>query len=107
MKKIFKLQADNKTPERVLDSIKYDIRRYFKRERSKKLPKDTTFWDFECFFGKSSTDKEPIQSSQIISAIDKASEEKWEQFYIEILSKAVTKEKKKAETPVEEAGSQE
>ncbi len=102
MKKIFKLTAENKKPERVLDSIKYDIRRYLKRERKKKLPEDATFWDFECAFGKSSTDKEETTTSEIINALDKASEENWSECYVEIISKAVTKERKVKEKPVEE-----
>jgi len=98
MKKIFKLTAENKKPERVLDSIKYDIRRYLKRERKKKLPEDMTFWDFECAFGKSSEDSTDISVSEVITYIDKASEESWSEFYIQIISKAVKKEKK-AEVP--------
>ncbi len=94
MKKVFKLTAQNKKPERVLDSIKYDIRRYLKRERKKKLPEDTTFWDFECAFGKNSDDKQEMNASEIITALDKASEASWDECYIEIISKAVTKERK-------------
>jgi len=102
LKKIFKLTAENKKPERVLDSIKYDIRRYLKRERKKKLPEEATFWDFECAFGKSSADKEETTTSEIINALDKASEENWGECYVEIISKAVTKERKVKEKPVKE-----
>jgi hypothetical protein len=102
LKKIFKLTAENKKPERVLDSIKYDIRRYLKRERKKKLPEDATFWDFECAFGKSSDDKKEIIASEITNALDKASEESWEACYIEIIAKAVTKERKVEVKPTEE-----
>lgn len=102
MKKIFKLTAENKKPERVLDSIKYDIRRYLKRERKKKLPEDATFWDFECAFGKSSDDKQEMNASEITAALDKASEASWSECYIEIISKAVTKERKVEVKPTEE-----
>lgn len=101
MKKIFKLTAENKKPERVLDSIKYDIRRYLKRERKKKLPEDTTFWDFDCVFGKSSTDNNSLNASELITALDKASEESWTECYIEIVAKAVHKEKKVVEKKIE------
>ena len=94
MKKIFKLTAENKKPERVLDSLKYDIRRYLKRERKKKLPEEMTYWDFECAFGKSADTKESIAASEIITALDKASEEGWSECYIEIIAKAIKKEKK-------------
>lgn len=102
MKKVFKLQQDNKHPDRVLDSIKYDIRRYLKRERKKKLPEDKTFWDFECAFGKSSKEAQSLPASEIITALDKAKEEAWEECYIEIISKAVYKEKKKVEASSQE-----
>jgi len=102
LKKIFKLTAENKKPERVLDSIKYDIRRYLKRERKKKLPEDATFWDFECAFGQSSETKEDIIASEITNALDKASEASWKECYIEIIAKAVTKERKVQEKPVVE-----
>jgi len=107
LKKIFKLTAENKKPERVLDSIKYDIRRYLKRERKKKLPEDATFWDFECAFGKSSDDKQEVSASEITNALDKASEESWEACYIEIIAKAVTKERKVEIKPTEETSDSE
>lgn len=101
MKKVFKLTQENKHPDRVLDSIKYDIRRYLKRERSKKLPKEAVFWDFDCSFGKNSDEAEIIKASDITNLLDKAKEEGWEEFYIEIISKPSLKAKKKEE-PEEE-----
>jgi len=95
LKKVFKLTQENKHPDRVLDSVKYDIRRYLKRERSKKLPKEAIFWDFDCKFGKSSGQAETITASAITDALDKAKEDGWEEFYIEIISKPSTKTKKK------------
>lgn len=102
MKKVFKLTQENKHPDRVLDSIKYDIRRYLKRERSKKLPKEAIFWEFDCMFGKSSSAAESVNSSAIMEALDKAKEEGWEEFYIEIISKPSSKVKKKS-LPKEDA----
>jgi len=93
LKKIFSLQQKNKHPDRVLDSIKYDIRRYLKRERKKKLPEDATFWDFECSFGQDSDSARSISVSQIITALDKAKESAWTQCYVEIIAKATHKEK--------------
>ncbi len=101
MKKVFKLTQENKHPDRVLDSIKYDIRRYLKRERSKKLPKEAIFWDFDCSFGKNSDEAESIKASDITNLLDTAKEEGWEEFYIEIISKPSLKAKKKEE-PEEE-----
>ena len=44
MKKNFPLQAEGKHPDRVLEAVKHDIRKYFKRERSRPVPKDADFW---------------------------------------------------------------
>lgn len=98
MKKIFPLQQKNKHPDRVLDSIKYDIRRYLKRERKKKLPEDATYWDFECRLGQNSETAQPLQASQLISALDKASESQWTQCYIEIIAQASFKKKTEPES---------
>lgn len=97
MKKVFKLTQPNKHPERVLDAIKYDIRRYLKRERKKALPGNSAFWEFECKFGKTSSAAQGINTSEIISAIEKAKTEGWDEFYIEILAKPSTKQKKKTD----------
>ena len=40
MKKVFKLQVENRNPERQLEAVKNEIRKYMKRERKKKLPED-------------------------------------------------------------------
>ncbi len=102
MKKVFKLTQENKHPDRVLDSIKYDIRRYLKRERKKKLPEDAIFWEFDCRFGKSSDEANKISTSQIINALDKAKEDGWDEFYIEIISRPSDKVKEKTETKEDE-----
>ncbi len=91
MKKIFHLQQKNKHPDRVIESIKYDIRRYLKRERKKKLPDEATFWDFDCRFGPNSDEAEKLSALEIITALDKAQESEWTQCYIEITSKPVHK----------------
>lgn len=98
MKKVFKLTQENKHPDRVLDSIKYDIRRYLKRERKKKLPEDAIFWEFDCKFGKNSNEVEVIKTSDIITSLDKAKENGWDEFYIEIIAKPSDKVKKKEES---------
>lgn len=97
MKKVFKLTQANKHPDRVLDSIKYDIRRYLKRERKKKLPEDAIFWEFDCKLGKSIGEAETIKASDIITSIDKAKESGWDEFYIEIIAKPSDKVKKTEE----------
>ena len=91
MKKVFKLQQENKNPERQLDAVKNEIRKYMKRERKKKLPEDAIFWDFDCRFGESSEAAEAISASEIITALNKAHEAAWSECYIEIIAKASMK----------------
>lgn len=102
MKKVFKLTQENKHPDRVLDSIKYDIRRYLKRERKKKLPEDAIFWEFDCKFGKNSDEAGSINVSEIITSLDKAKESGWDEFYIEIIAKPSDKVKKTEEPKEDE-----
>ncbi len=75
-----------------MDAVKNEVRKYFKRERSKKLPENAAFWSFDCRFGESSEKAEPLPASQIIAALDKAHEAAWELCYIEIIAKASMKE---------------
>lgn len=91
MKKIFKLRETNKNPERQLDAVKHEVRKYLKRERKKKLPEDAVFWDFDCRFGASSESAKPLTVSEIIAALDKAHEASWDACYVEIIAKASTK----------------
>ena len=93
MKKIFQLQEKNKKPERTLDSIKNEIRKYLKRERTKKLPDDAIYWDFDCKFGKDEASAESLLTNDIVKALDKAREEEWQSCYIEIFSKPSDKKK--------------
>lgn len=93
LKKIFELQAANKKPERVSDSIKNELRKYLKRERKKKLPEDAIFWEFECRFGQTSDTAESLHVSELIKAVDKAYEASWDKCYIEIISKPSSKSK--------------
>jgi len=103
MKKIFKLQVENKNPERQLESVKNEIRKYFKRERKKKLPENSIYWDFDCRFGKNADEAELLSASEITAALDKAHAETWDTCYIEIFSKAVMKSEEalKEEAPSE------
>ena len=53
MKKTFQLRPEGKNPERVLEAIKHEIRKYLLRERRKPLPAGADYWDFDCRFGAS------------------------------------------------------
>lgn len=91
MKKIFNIQEENKNSERLVEAIKHEIRKYIKRERSKKLPKDFGFWDFDCRFGQTSESAVSVHSSQLGVELDKALGDKWTACYVEIIAKPAQK----------------
>jgi len=88
MKKIFQLKQENKHPDRVIDSIKNEIRKYLKRERKKKLPGDAIFWDFDCRFGQNKEESQILPASALVNALDSAKEKDWAECYVEIFAKA-------------------
>jgi len=93
MKKTFQLQDEKKKPERVIEAIKHEIRKYIKRERSKKLPEGVDYWDLVCRFGLDSDRSQPMKSTEIITALDKVLKDDWSQCYVEIISKEGIKRK--------------
>jgi len=98
MKKTFKLKVEGKNPDRLIESIKYEIRKYIKREKKKKLPEDVDFWKFDCKFGKNDEEPTLIEFVDITENIDEAKASDCESFYMEILSSEGIREKK--EVPV-------
>ncbi len=86
MKKTFKFNVENKTPARQLDSIKYEIRKYIKREKRKTLPEGVDFWKFECKFSKNADEPKMIEFVDITKCIDDAFNEGSESFYMEIVA---------------------
>jgi hypothetical protein len=93
MKKIFKLTDPKKKPERQVEAVKFEIKKYIKRERNKKLPEGIDYWDFDCKFGDTSESANPIHISEINKSIDHQFQNKKESFYIEILVKTGTRGK--------------
>ena len=87
MKKNFPLQAEGKHPDRVLEAVKHDIRKYFKRERNRDVPKGVDFWDFDCKVGLSADNSEVVRVSGVIEAVDAAAKTGATSVYVEILSK--------------------
>lgn len=86
MKKMFKLNVENKHPQRHLEAIKYEIRKYIKREKRKTLPEGVDFWDLKCKFAKNDETPQVINFNDITKHINEASESKAESFYMEIIS---------------------
>ena len=96
MKKTFQLQVEGKHPERLLEAIKHDIRKYLKRERRRDLPEGADFWDFDCKFGLTQETAEVVHLANVITCIDNAAKEQATQFYVEILAKHGVRAKRSA-----------
>ena len=87
MKKTFQLKVEGKNRERLLEAAKHDIRKYFKRERAKALPKGVDFWDFDCKSGYSEASAVGVPEAGLIKSIDEIVKDGGEQFYVEVLAK--------------------
>ena len=97
MKKTFKLNVENKHPERLLEAIKHEIRKYIKREKRKALPEDVDFWDLKCKFAKNDETPKEINFNDITNCINEAAQEKCDSFYMEIVSTEGIKEVEEVE----------
>ncbi len=87
MKKTFQLQVEGEHPERWLESIKHEIRKYLRRERRRALPPGVDFWDFDCRFGDTESTAQAAHVASLIEHIDQVVQAGGTQFYIEILAK--------------------
>lgn len=87
MKKTFKLTHEKIQPARQVEAIKFEVRKYIRRERNKKLPENVDFWDFDCRFGDDSSSSKIIHLSEINKAIDIQVASQKDAFYLEILAK--------------------
>jgi hypothetical protein len=87
MKKKFNLTNPKLAPARQVDAIKGEINKYIARERRKTPAAGADFWDFDCKFGKESSDALTIHVSEIGKSIDQFVLNNEEMFYIEILAK--------------------
>ena len=87
MKKNFPLQIEGKNAERTLEAVKHEIRKYFKRERNRALPKDVDFWDFDCKVGLTAESAEVVKVSAVVESLGTLAKEGAPSVYVEILSK--------------------
>lgn len=87
MKKTFQIKVEGKNPERVLEAVKHEIRRYIKRERGKPLPEGVDFWDFDCQFGLDAPSATRVHLANITALIDTAVQDGAAAFYLEVLAK--------------------
>ena len=94
MKKTFQLTHPKIKLARLVEAIKHEVKKYIKRERNKKLPEGVDFWDFDCKYGPTAENAVEIHLSEINKCIDKAEEQQFESFYLEILVKPGLRTKK-------------
>jgi Family of unknown function (DUF6172) len=87
MKKTFQLKPEGKHPDRVLEAIKHEIRKYVKRQRRVPLPAGVDFWDFDCRFGMSEAVATDVHFATITALIDAVAKAGGDVFYIELLAK--------------------
>ena len=87
MKKTFALQVEGLHPDRRLDAIKHEIRKYLRRERGKPVPEGADFWDFDCRFGVPPQAPEPVALGDIMQLVDSAAAAQAGQFYLEVLAR--------------------
>ncbi len=87
MKKTYPLTAEGKNPDRVLDAVKHDIRKYVKRCRAAKLPAGVDFWDFDCKVGADKDTTESVHVAEVTKPIDTLAQAGHTSVYVEIEAK--------------------
>ncbi|MDO9032006.1 MULTISPECIES: DUF6172 family protein [Hydrogenophaga] len=87
MRKTYPLRPEGKNPDRVLDAVKHDIRKYMKRERRRDLPEGATFWDFDCRFGADKDSAQTANPAELIGLLDVLAKAGGAQCYVELLAK--------------------
>lgn len=92
MKKTFPLQREGRHPDRVLDALKHELRKYMARERRRPLPPETDFWDFDCRFGASEETAEAAHPAELNRLIDALAQGGAAQCYVELLAKPVRRQ---------------
>ena len=97
MKKTYALQAANKHPDRVLDAVKHDIRKYLKRERNRALPEGADYWDFDCCIGLSQDDAAPVHVAELTRHLDVLAKDGSSQCYVEVLARPAQRQTRPAE----------
>lgn len=103
MKKTFPLQREGRHPDRVLDALKHELRKYQARERGRPLPPESDFWDFDCRFGADEASAQPLHPAELNRQLDALAQSGATQCYVELQAKAVRR-KWEARTADTEAG---
>lgn len=103
MRKTYPLRPEGKHPDRVLDAVKHDIRRYQKRERRRELPAGAQFWDFDCRFGADRDTAQAVHPGELMGLLDALAKDGAAQCYVELLAKPGVR-RARPDAPADEAG---
>ena len=101
MRKTYPLRPEGKNPDRVLEAVKHDIRKYLRRERRRELPEGTHFWDFDCRFGPSQDEAQVVHVATLIGELDTLAKTGAEHVYVEILARAAVRQPRPAGSPAQ------
>lgn len=102
MKKTFKLTDPKIKTARVVESVKHQIKKYFKRERNKALPEGADFWDFDCKFADKEEHAISVDASEINKLLSTAETDGLESVYVEILAKPGFKKVREIEQTIDD-----
>ena len=105
MRKTYPLRPEGKHPDRVLEAVKHDIRKYLKRERRRELPESMHFWDFDCRIGASQEVAQAVHVAALIAELDTLAKAGAEQAYVEILARAAVRQPRASGDPAPNAAS--
>ena len=86
MKKTFNLKSTKIDDPRQVEAVKHQIKKYMAREKRKKLPEKSDYWDFECQIGIDENSAQDIYPNEIRKKIDEYVIDGVETFYIKIAS---------------------
>lgn len=87
MRKHYPLRPEGKHPDRVLEAVKHDIRKYIKRQRRTPPPEGADFWDFDCRLGADKDSAEALHAAQLMPRLDALAKAGAPAAYVELLPK--------------------
>ncbi|MCJ8328289.1 MAG: DUF6172 family protein [Campylobacterales bacterium] len=101
MKKTYQLIDEKQNLDRIVESIKNDVRKYIKREKRKTL-QDEHIWMFDCKSAINDEEIKEIKFTDITNVIDEAADNNAKTIYIELISKEVKRAPKKVVEKIED-----
>ncbi len=101
MRKTYPLRPEGKHPDRVLEAVKHDIRKYMKRERRVPLPEGVDFWDFDCRLGADKDSAQVLHVAELTAQLDALAQTGAAACYVELLVKPAQWQRKPAGAPAE------